>query len=139
MAQVLIVPVDNVVQTWPLVEKFLRSSVELGNDGQGQCYNLHHVQAFVASGAWVLYVAVDEGQVIGAATVSFINYPLQRVAFITQIGGRMIASKEMFEQFKAALKARGATKLQGYGRPSIVRLWRKLDIEPSMALIEATL
>ncbi len=89
---------------------------------------------------WLLLVAVDEeNKIHGAATVSFANYPMSRVAFITLIGGKFVSDKGTFEQFKLVLKQRGATKVQGYGRESIVRLWRRLGFEPRTTLVEVQL
>jgi hypothetical protein len=95
------------------------------------------MQMFLTSGQWLLLVATDEAGVIhGAATVSFINYPLHRVAFITAIGGKLISNRDTFEQMKLLLKQRGATKIQGYGRESIVRLWKRYNFEPRNTLVE---
>ena len=41
-----------------------------------------------------------------------------------------------FEKFKTLLQANGATKIQGQGRDSIVRLWRRYDFEPVNTLFE---
>jgi hypothetical protein len=91
-------------------------------------------------GQWLLLVATDEeNKVHGAATVSFLNYPMARVAFITLIGGRLVSNKETFEQLKDILKQRGATKVQGYGRESIVRLWKRYGFEPRTTLVEVKL
>jgi hypothetical protein len=88
----------------------------------------------------MLLVAVDEDNTVhGAATVSFINYPLSRVAFITAIGGKLISNDETFEQLKALLKQRGATKIQGFGREAIVRLWKRYNFEPRNTLVEVTI
>ena len=133
-------PVDAnfVQQLWPLVEGHLEdalSKVEGNPD-----YNIHHVQSFLTSGQWLLLVALDEqNQVHGAATVSFINYPLSRVAFITAIGGKLISNDDTFEQLKAILSSRGATKIQGFGREAIVRLWKRYNFEPKSTLVEVSL
>lgn len=124
-----------VQQVWPMVEQYLQSALE--KDGQCTDYNIHHIQQFLTSGQWLLVVAVDEtGQIHGAGTVSFINYPLSRVAFITAIGGKLISNDNTFEQLKALLKQRGATKIQGYGREAIVRLWKRYNFEPRNTLVE---
>jgi len=133
-------PVDttHVQQVWPLVEGYLQSALE--KDGTCTDYNIHHVQMFLTTGQWMLLVAVDEDNAVhGAATVSFISYPLSRVAFITAIGGKLISSDETFEQLKALLKQRGATKIQGFGREAIVRLWKRYNFEPRNTLVEVTL
>ena len=133
--------VDNayVNQTWPFVEPFLADAMKKGGDFPEWAanYNVSHIQMFVTTGTWLLVVAVDEQNTIhGACTVSFLNYPLHRVAFVTAIGGKLISSQDTFTQFKTLLKSYGATKIQGYGRDSIVRLWQRYDFEPRNTLVE---
>ena len=136
------VDVNYINQIWPLVKDYLEDALTKDNDAPewSDCYNIHHVQGFVTSGIWMLLVASDEeGKIHGAATVSFAHYPMHRVAFITLIGGRMIANRDTFEQLKAVLRQRGATKVQGYGRESIVRLWKRFGFEPRTTLMEVQL
>ena len=88
-------------------------------------------------GSWLLIVAVDDaGEIHGAATASFINYPNDRVGFITAIGGKLVTNEDTFRDFCEILKSRGATKIQGLGRPAIVRLWRRLGFEPVTTMVE---
>ena len=136
------VDTNYVSQVWPLVESYLTDALVKDNDAPAwsECYNIHHVQAFLTAGQWLLLVATDEEtKVHGAATVSFLNYPMARVAFITLIGGRLVSNKETFEQLKLILKQRGATKVQGYGRESIGRLWKRYGFEPRTTLVEVKL
>jgi hypothetical protein len=136
------VDVNHISQVWPLVEIYLNDALTKDNEAPewSECYNIHHVQAFITNGTWLLLIAVDEeNKVQGAATVSFANYPMNRVAFITLIGGRLISNRDTFEQLKAILKQRGATKVQGYGRDSIVRLWKRYGFEPRTTLVEVQL
>ena len=136
------VDVNHISQVWPLIETYLNDALTKYNEAPewSECYNIHHVQAFITNGTWLLLVAVDEeNKVQGAATVSFANYPMNRVAFITLIGGRLISNRDTFEQLKAILKQRGATKVQGYGRDSIVRLWKRYGFEPRTTLVEVQL
>ena len=133
-------PVDAnfVQQVWPLVEGHLQSALDKG-EGPAD-YNIHHVQMFLTSGQWLLLVATDEDNIVhGAATVSFINYPMHRVAFITAIGGKLISNQETFEQLRKLMKSYGATKIQGFGRESIVRLWQRYNFEPRHTLVEVLL
>lgn len=136
------VDINYVSQVWPFVEKYLQEGLDKDNDAPewSSCYNIHHVQGFITSGVWMLTVAVDEaGGIHGAATVSFANYPMHRVAFVTLIGGKLISNQNTFEQFKLLLKQRGATKIQGYGREAIVRLWKRFGFEPRTTLVEVQL
>lgn len=136
------VETEHVQQVWPMVQPFIEEAMEKGGDfpDWAASYNVSHIQAFLTAGQWLLLVATDEeNKVHGAATVSFINYPLHRVAFVTAIGGKLISSKDTFEQLRALLKLRGATKIQGYGRESIVRLWKRYNFEPRNTLVEVLL
>lgn len=136
------VEVNYVAQVWPSVKPFLEDALVKDNDAPdwSECYNIHHIQGFITSGQWLLLVAADENNEIqGAATVTFANYPMNRVAFITLIGGHLVSSPETFEQLRILLKGYGATKLQGYGRPAIVRLWKRYGFEPRTTLVEVKL
>lgn len=127
-----------VQQVWPHVVSYFEEALTK-SDGVPD-YNIHHVQMFLTSGQWLLLVAVDEqSQIHGAASVSFMNYPLSRVAFVTAIGGKLISSDGTFKQLKNILKQHGATKIQGFGRDAIVRLWKRYDFEPKTTLVEVTI
>ena len=136
------VEATHVQQVWPLVEPYIAEALTKGEDfpPETKNYNVSHVQAFLTAGQWLLLIAVDEeSKVHGAATVSFINYPMHRVAFITAIGGKLISNQETFEQLRKLMKSYGATKIQGFGRESIVRLWQRYNFEPRHTLVEVLL
>jgi len=134
--QVQYVPSAHVAQTWPLIEKYIESAQRYG---QGD-YTLDQVKLLVNMGQWLLMVIADENGVIhGAITSSFINYPNNRVAFITYIGGKLIANKETFEQMCEILRANGATSIQGAVRPSIARLWSRFGFKHKTTLVEVKL
>ena len=120
-------------QTWPLVEKYIAEAQKYGGDD----YTLDQIKVYVNTGVWMLVVAVDEaGTLQGAATVNFINYPNDRVAFVTYIGGKLISSQDTFAQFKNVLKASGATKIQGAAREAIARLWHRYGFEERYIIVE---
>jgi hypothetical protein len=127
------VPVDYAARTWPLVEKYVKMAIDHGHGD----YKLDQIKMFVNIGQWLLLVARDEqGNIHGAATSSFINYPNDRVAFITCIGGKLISNQETFKQMSDILKANGATKIQGMARPSIARLWKRYGFTERTMLVE---
>jgi len=132
------VPTNNVQQVWPIVERFVRNSQELGNsDG---CYTSDHVLVYLTTGQWILIVAVDDdNQIQGAMTMSFINYPLHRVAFVTTTGGKGIIDKATFGQLKEIAKYHGATKIQAMARPSMARLLQTCEFKAGNTLMEHTL
>jgi hypothetical protein len=133
------VDVNHIQQVWPMVQGYVQEALDKGGDfpEYAASYNVHHVQSFVTSGQWLLLVAVDEEKVIhGAMTLSFINYPLHRVAFVTTTGGKFIANPELLEQLKALVKLHGATKIQAFCRESMVRLLSRAGFEPRNTLVE---
>ena len=137
-----VVPVDttHIQQVWPRVVDFIKSALDKGTTEETRNYNEHHIQQYLTSGSWLLLVAVDEqNEIHGAATVSFINYPLHRIAFVTTIGGRLVSNDNTYAQFKALLQQQGATKMQGFCRDSMVRLWQRYGAEPGNRLVETLL
>jgi hypothetical protein len=128
------VPVQHFHQTWPLVEKFLADALKWGEDD----YTVDQAKACLASGQWLLLVAVDEeNNVHGAAAVNFNNMPNDRVAFVVAIGGKLISSKDTYTQLTTLLKGYGATKIQGAARESIARLWTRYGFKERYRIVEA--
>ena len=124
-----------VQQVWPMVKGFLQEALEKGDSEED--YNIHHVQSFLTSGQWLLIIAADEqNRIHGAMTISFVNYPLHRVAFVTATGGKEIITPQSLEQLKVIAKQRGATKIQAFGRDAMVRLLAKSGFHPRNTLVE---
>lgn len=129
-----------VQQYWDRVKPFIEDALIKGVcdfPDWSASYNSSHIQAFLTGGQWILVIALgDDGEIHGSATVSFINSPLHRAAFVTTIGGKFISTKDSFEQFSNILKSHGATKIQGYCRPSVSRLWKRFNFETRSTLVE---
>ncbi len=141
MSEITITYVEpNYIQRiWPDVKDYIATALNKGVENKGITpdYNLDHVQSYLTSGEWLLVVAADKDKHIhGCATVSFVNYPMSRVAFVTSTAGRWITRKPEFEKFKTLLQAHGATKIQALGRDSMVRLCKRHNFEPVNTLVE---
>lgn len=122
-------------QAWPQVEEYLAQCLPHSND-----YTLDQIKMHVLTGQWMLIVIVDENNVVhGALTVSYLNYPNDRVGFVTAIGGRHITNDDTFKQVCEIMKANGATKTQCMARPSAARLWQKCGYEERTTLLEMKL
>lgn len=120
------VPLEYVNQTWPLVEHYIVAALE---HAQGD-YNADQAKVYLASGAWTLYVAVDDaGALHGAGAVQFNNMPNDRVAFVTALGGKLFTGQDTWQQFVDLLKSRGATRIEGAVRDSMARLWARYGAE----------
>lgn len=125
------VDVGHIHQVWPLVEGYMASALE---HSKGD-YTLEAVKVLLATGQWVLIVAVNEEGVQGAATVSFSSRPHDRVAFVTLIGGKLISNDDTFEQLKNTLRMMGATCIEGAARESIARLWSRYGFEEKYRIV----
>lgn len=123
-------------QLWPQIGDML--SRALAHSG-GE-YSAEHLRMMLVRGEQVLYVAVDNGRILGAATVEFANFPNDRVAFITAIGGRMIARTDLFNELADILRQQGCTKIKGEAREAVARLWhQKFGIEAPRLIVEMKL
>lgn len=124
-------------QVWNLVEPFLTK----GLARSGGEYTADQLKVFLVSGDQQLLVAVDEdGKICGAAAIQFINYPNDRVAFVTSIGGKMIANLDIWQQFETWCKQSGATMVRGAAFESVARLWKKaFGVEQRYVIVEKKL
>jgi len=134
---VRVIPSNGVSQNWHLVEAFIKSAEEKFGGAE---YTTEQIKVYLVQGQWMLLVAVDESNEIhGAATISFINYPNDRVAFVTSIGGKLVTSQDTFKQMSEILKVNGATKIQGVAKEAIARLWKRFGFEEKAILVETKL
>ena len=121
---------------WDKVSHFVENGLKYAEDD----YTLDQAKVLLAGGQWILIaVTNEEDKVVGGLTVSFNNYPNDRIAHVTSIGGKLISSTDTYNQLSNILKSFGATKIQGSGRPSIVRLWRKLGFRERYTIVEKKL
>lgn len=132
------VPVEFVNQVWPKIEGFITAAVEQ-QEGEKD-YTVDQVRTLAVTGQWLVVVAVNnDGDIKGAATISFTNRPNHRVAFITYIGGRLITNPGTFQQLCAILKRYGATSIEGAVNESIARLWRRYGFADKYKIVGVTI
>ncbi len=130
------VPVAMVHQTWHLIEELLINA----NKYDTGDYTLEQIKAFLASGAWMLLVAVDEeNKIHGVASINFYNMPNYRVGFITATAGKAIVNEDVYGQVCAILKANGATRVQCAARESAARLYKQVGMEQRHIIMETQL
>jgi hypothetical protein len=129
------IPTHFVAQIWEKVCPFIANALEYAQDD----YTIDQVRVYLSTGQWIMIVASNEiNEVVGASTITFHNYPNDRVAFVTTVGGKFISDTDTYNQFKEILKGFGATKIQGAARKSIARLWRtKLGFKERHIIVEA--
>jgi hypothetical protein len=122
MNQVQYVAPNFINQVWGDVEPFIAAALKYSS---GE-YTAEQLKVYLVQGQQSLYIAINEqGKVFGAAVVEFTNYPNDRIAFITAIGGNMIMNQELWDQFVNWIIQNGGTKIRGAVRNSMARLLRK--------------
>lgn len=130
------VPLNLVNRIWPIAEPFIASALRHSHNE----YTVEAVKVLVSLGQWSLIVALDdEMNIHGAATVSYFNRPNDRVAFVTTVGGRLIANENIAAQLYDIFRANGATTVEAAARDSAVRLWKKLGLQKKYSIISASL
>jgi hypothetical protein len=120
-------------QHWGVIEKHLQPAIEMAGV---EDYTLDQLKVFLINKQWQIFVAVENSQIEGCAVVSFSNMPNTRIAFVTLIGGKFIGNKDTLNYFNALLKSMGATKIQGYARESVARLWKRIGFTNKQILVE---
>jgi len=115
-----VVPTEHIQQTWDKVEIMLdRAMAHSGGE-----YDLDQLKVLLTQGRQVLCVGAEKDLIIKCAmTIEWINYPNDRVAFITAIGGK--TDKQGFGEFELWVKANGGTKIQGAAFEAVARLWKR--------------
>jgi hypothetical protein len=120
-------------QHWEEIKKYLQPALDLSGVEE---FTLDQMKVYITNGNWTLFVVEEKGKICGAVVVAFANYPNDRIAYVTAIGGKFISSKETFDKFKALLKSMGATKIQGAARESVARLWKRIGFANKQILVE---
>lgn len=111
-------------QVWPTVEPFLLPVFE--KSAISKYYNIDNLKDYIIRGEQMLLVGLnEEGVIQGVASVQWLNYPNARIAYITAIGGKLITSRENHQELVNWVRAMGGTKIQGYARESVARLWKQ--------------
>ena len=134
MSQVQVVASIYIQQIWESVEPYLSAGLK----HSGGEYGIEHLKVFLIQGNQTLLVAVNEDNKIhGAASIEWINYPNERVAYVVCIGGRLVTSKDIWQQFENWVKQNGGTMIRGATYKEAARLWkRKFNVEERYIMVE---
>ena len=93
---------------------------------------------FIIQGQQVLLLIIEEDKICGAVTVEWINYPNDRIAFITAIGGK--TDKEGYELFFKWVKDSGGTAVRGAAFEAVAKLWKqKYGFKETYIMVEKRL
>ena len=137
MKRVEVVPPQFVYHVWNQVGPLL----ERGLERSGGEYTAEHLKVYLTQGMQMLVVIIDDEQKVhGAVSVLFNNYPNDRVAFITSVGGKALVDQELWQQFENCMRQNGATLIRGAAYESVARLWKKaFGVEQRYVIVEKQL
>jgi hypothetical protein len=120
-----------IVNMWKDVKPHLQRALEHTDD-----YSAEQCKVFLTNGSWVLFVALNKNGLQGVATIAIENGVNHRTALITTISGKGIINKDSMEQLMNILKSYGITRIQGYARDSLVRLYQRFGLIKKANLVE---
>jgi hypothetical protein len=113
-----IIPPNYVAQMWPKVSSMLEKAM---NYAKGEI-SLDQLKVYLIRGEYQLMIYLQDGEIIGAIVIEWINYPNDRVMFINAIGGKTHA--DCVEKMYLWAKSLGATAVRGSAHESVARLWK---------------
>ena len=101
-------------------------------------YSVEHLKLYLTSGQQTLLIIIDdENNIHGAFTVEITNFPNERVAFTTSVGGKGITEQDLWSQYEQWLKNNGVTMIRGAAHETVARLWRrKFGVQSRYIIVE---
>jgi hypothetical protein len=135
MSSIQVVPEQYVYHVWDKVDKYLAKGLQRS----GGEYTADQLKVYLTQGINTLIMILnDEGEIKGALTIQWKNFPNDRVAFITAIGGATYP--EAWEMFLDWLRQNGCTAIRGAAFESVARLWKqKYGFESRYVMVEKRL
>lgn len=121
-----------IVALWPQIEPWLSKAFKIYEVE----YTLDQLKTLLVVGQQTLLAAVDEGRIVGAATISTQLFPNETVAFITALGGEAVSNTGVFNQLREWCRSKGHTCIRGAVRKSVARLYAPLGFKEMQQIIE---
>lgn len=112
-------------QVWSIVAPMLQRAIDLDPD----LITVEQVEFAVRTGRTYLLVWDEPGEgVTGAATVDIIDYPRERVAHVSLMGGKSIVRTHVFDEAKNWMRYMGATTAQCWAKGTLVQMYEKMGM-----------
>ena len=113
-------------QVWDTVAPLLQKAIDLDPNST----SAQHVNYTIRTGSMNLLVWEEPGEgITGAATVSFTDYPTERIAHVHLMGGKGIVKPHVFAEAQNWMRANGATKAQCWCQDNLVPMYQKMGLE----------
>lgn len=137
MKQIQLVAPGHINAVWPVVRGLLNSAIINYDDPD---YDVEHLKVFLIKEFQLLFVVVEDNNIIGAYTIEVINYPNHKIAYTTCMGGKGIFDKDTVKQYEDWCRNNGITKIRAYAKDVQARLFKmKLGLNVVTHVVEKTL
>ena len=137
MKSVQLVGPGHIHAVWPIVRGLLNTAV-INYDYAD--YDVEHLKVLLVKEFQVLFVVLEDNNIVGAFTVEVITYPNHRVAHTTTMGGKGLFDKNTVSQYEEWCVSNGITKIRAYAQDAQARLFKmKLGLNVVSHVVEKTL
>jgi len=137
MKQIQIVAPGHINTVWPIVRGLLNTAIINYPDAD---YDVEHLKVLLIKEFQVLFVVIEDQNIIGTFTVEIINYPNHKVAHTTCMGGKGLFDSNTVSQYEEWCKGNGVTKIRAYAQDAQARLFKmKLGLNAVTHVVEKTL
>jgi len=120
------IPPSQLPQVWPTAAPMLQRAIDL----EPEANTIEQIEYAVRTGRMFLLVWEEPEQgITGAVTVEFIDYPRERVAHVSLMGGKGIVRDHVFAEAMNWMRSYGATKAQCWTRGTLVDMYKKMGME----------
>ena len=121
---------------WSKAAPQLQRSLDINADNE----SIEQLELLIRQGRQSLLVWLDDaGELAGAATVEFIDYPKMRVAHVTHMGGKGIVREHIFKEAQEWMRANGATVAQCWCQDNLVGMYEKMGMTNTHKVMRMTL
>jgi hypothetical protein len=111
---------------WSIVAPMLQRALDL----DPSFMTIDQMQLLIRQGKLILLVHKNEAEEItGAATVEFIDTPLNRIAHVSCMGGAGIVRDHVFKEAQDWMRAQGATIAQCWAKGTLVQMYEKMGMK----------
>jgi len=137
MKSVQIVAPGHIHFVWPKVRGLLNTAIINYTDAD---YDVEHLKVLLVKEFQVLFVVIEDNNIIGAYTVEIINHPNHKVAHTTCMGGKGLFDNNTVTQYEDWCRSHGITKIRAYAQDAQARLFKmKLGLNAVTHVVEKTL
>jgi hypothetical protein len=137
MKSVQIVAPSHIHLVWPTVRGLLNIAIINFDNAD---YDVEHLKVLLIKEYQLLFVVLENENIIGAFTVEIINQPNHKIAHTTCMGGKGLFDSNTVKQYEDWCKGNGITKIRAYAQDSQARLFKiKLGLEKVTNVVEKTL